>query len=244
MKKCLKCGMENPEDHKFCLSCGASLEEKQSKFNEIIHNKKIVFGIIGIVLVLLLCIAGSQTSVQEVTLEYSSATLDLGARGKIEAEIKPENASNKKLIWSSSNTDVATVDEEGYITSKSIGTTTITVRTSNGKKASCELSIVQPGPDFVSIYNTYLDSSYASVAQDGSYLEIDTNPNDYDDYSDVNAIQGLVNVIYLLDLPDSLIREMSSTRALDGRLSKTYDEVSVSWSYHPDNGLEVLFTTN
>ena len=33
----------------------------------------------------------------------------------------------------------------------------------------------------------------------------------------------------------------ASTRALDGRLSASTDEFEVSWTYHPDNGLEAMF---
>lgn len=96
--------------------------------------------------------------------------------------------------------------------------------------------------DFEAIYDEYLDSSYAKVGADGSYLSIDTNPDDYSDYSNDDAVEGVVQTIYALDLPSSLIEELSSTRALDGRLSKTYGNITVSWSYHPDNGLEILFT--
>lgn len=96
--------------------------------------------------------------------------------------------------------------------------------------------------DFEAIYDEYLDSSYAKVASDGSYLKIDTNPDDYSDYSNDDAVNGVIETVYALDLPSSLIEELSSTRALDGRLSKTYGNITVSWSYHPDNGLEILFT--
>ena len=96
--------------------------------------------------------------------------------------------------------------------------------------------------DFEAIYDEYLDSSYAKVGADGSYLSIDTNPDGYSDYSNDDAVEGVVQTIYALDLPSSLIEELSSTRALDGRLSKTYGNITVSWSYHPDNGLEILFT--
>jgi hypothetical protein len=33
---------------------------------------------------------------------------------------------------------------------------------------------------------------------------------------------------------------MEQTRALDGRQSETWEDFSASWTYHPDNGLDVL----
>lgn len=60
------------------------------------------------------------------------------------ASILPENASNKTMSWSSSNEEVATVDQNGNITTVSVGETTITVTTEDGEKqASCKV-IVEP----------------------------------------------------------------------------------------------------
>ena len=44
-----------------------------------------------------------------------------------------------------------------------------------------------------------------------------------------------------LDLPDSLLEKMRSTRALDGRQTKTTKGIEISWTYHPDHGLEILY---
>lgn len=46
-----------------------------------------------------------------------------------------------------------------------------------------------------------------------------------------------------LDVPDSVLTRMSSTRALDGRQTGEWDEFSASWGYHPDNGLDVVIET-
>ena len=222
--------------------------EIKSKFKKLdFKNKKnrnIIIGVFAVVVILFIAIATSGTPVESIKLEYSDATLDLGTTGVLDVKITPDDATNKKITWTSSDTSVASVNEKGKIKAKKIGTTTITAKSSNGKTAKCNLSVVQPGPDFSTIYYTYLDSSYATLGSDESYIEIDTNPNDYDDYSDDDAIQGLLYTIEALDLPDSLIKEMSATRALDGRQSETYDDVTVSWSYHPDQGLEVLFMAN
>ncbi len=43
--------------------------------------------------------------------------------------------------WTSSNAEVATVDQTGKVTAKSAGKATITVTISNGKKASCNVTV-------------------------------------------------------------------------------------------------------
>lgn len=55
-------------------------------------------------------------------------------------------------------------------------------------------------------------------------------------YDDVDC------VLSALDTPSSVRVLMGSTRALDGRQSAEWDGIEASWSYHPDNGLDVLLT--
>jgi hypothetical protein len=43
-----------------------------------------------------------------------------------------------------------------------------------------------------------------------------------------------------LNTPEYVLRHMQSTRALDGRQSATWDMFEASWTYHPDDGLDVL----
>ena len=57
-------------------------------------------------------------------------------------EIFPDNASNKTLSWSSSNTKIATV-EDGVVRCLKPGRVEITVKSINGKKASVEIRITR-----------------------------------------------------------------------------------------------------
>lgn len=104
--------------------------------------------------------------------------------------------------------------------------------------------------DIVSeIFKTFRDvySDYTiTIADDASYLMIDTNPFDYKSDTSL-ADTGLDHVETLnktLGLPDWLYKEMLNTRALDGRQKESFDQVTVTWSYHPDQGLEVIYRTN
>lgn len=82
-----------------------------------------------------------QTPVSSVSLDPTSTTLEVGDEATLTASITPSNADNKKVSWSSSNNDVATVNN-GTITAVAEGTATITVTTEDGSKtATCEVTV-------------------------------------------------------------------------------------------------------
>lgn len=94
---------------------------------------------------------------------------------------------------------------------------------------------------FRRVYNSIGDSYYVTIASDNSYIEVDTNPLDLEDFSSTTAWELIEEINEKLGLPESLYKKMGQTRALDGRISQTYDDITVSWTYHPDHGLEVLY---
>lgn len=105
------------------------------------------------------------------------------------------------------------------------------------------VSISNSGPNFKKIYKTHCSLLWAEVGSDGSYLCIDTNPDDEDDngLAYYEAYKAIENVNKELNLPDSLFADMGKTTSGDGKQSEEFDDVIVSWKYHPDNGLEVTY---
>lgn len=74
----------------------------------------------------------------EVTLNQNTADALVGSTIQLEATVGPSDAGNKSVIWSSSNPEVATVDQSGLVSVISPGTATITVTTvEGGLTASC-----------------------------------------------------------------------------------------------------------
>ena len=69
--------------------------------------------------------------VADITLEQTSATLEIGENLQLSAVLTPADVTNPNIIWSSSNVDVATVSD-GIVTGVSEGTTTITATTQDG----------------------------------------------------------------------------------------------------------------
>lgn len=81
--------------------------------------------------------------VESVKLNKTLITLTVGRKSALTATVLPANASNQKVVWKSSNNDVATVSEDGIVTAVSPGYTVIKVVTSDGKKtASCQVKVV------------------------------------------------------------------------------------------------------
>lgn len=78
-----------------------------------------------------------------ITLNENELTLYPGDKdSSLTATIAPENATNKAVTWTSSNTDVATIDSNGSITALSVGITTIDARLSNGRVAECKVNVL------------------------------------------------------------------------------------------------------
>ena len=79
--------------------------------------------------------------VSSISLTPSSITLQVGSTKQLTYKIMPTDASNKKTYWSTSNSEVATIDKNGIVTAKSVGTAKIKIRTENGAFATCDVTV-------------------------------------------------------------------------------------------------------
>ena len=103
-----------------------------------------------------------------VSLNKTSLTLDVGKSYTLAKTVSPSNAVTS-YTWSSSNTSVATVDSNGKVTAKKAGTATITVKTSNGKTATCKVTVNLPTPQITSLSNTTGGIKISWNKVDGAY---------------------------------------------------------------------------
>ena len=88
----------------------------------------------------------SQVFVSSITVSPTTATIAMGNQQQLTATILPANASNRNITWISSNTNVATVNLLGLVTSVAAGTCTITVTTQDGNKNAISVITVNPYP--------------------------------------------------------------------------------------------------
>ncbi len=81
-----------------------------------------------------------------VSLNYTSGEMRVGETTTLVATISPTGATNRNLIWTSSNTSVLTVSSSGLVTAKSSGNATVTVRTEDGgHTATCTVRVNSSG---------------------------------------------------------------------------------------------------
>ena len=90
------------------------------------------------------CEPNIPVEVTDVSLDRNTLTLLVGETEVLIATVTPENADDKTVMWTSSNSNVASVDENGVITAVSVGTATITARAGN-QTAVCRVDIVTDG---------------------------------------------------------------------------------------------------
>ncbi len=91
------------------------------------------------------CTASCTVTVKEipatsVTLDKTSTKIYVGESDELKATVGPDNASDKTVTWTSSDTEIATVDAEGKVTAVELGEATITATTKNGITASCAVT--------------------------------------------------------------------------------------------------------
>ncbi|MBP0963337.1 MAG: N-acetylmuramoyl-L-alanine amidase, partial [Oscillospiraceae bacterium] len=78
----------------------------------------------------------------EITLAPTTLTVAVGESAALTPTIKPANA-DQTVVWTSADAKIAKVDETGKVTGVKVGKTTITAETSNGKKATCEVTVTE-----------------------------------------------------------------------------------------------------
>ena len=85
-----------------------------------------------------------EIAITGISLNKSTTSLTEGESETLTATITPSNATGDKTVkWSSSNEAVAAVDSNGKVTAKKAGTAVITATSSNGKSASCTVTVKQ-----------------------------------------------------------------------------------------------------
>ena len=79
-----------------------------------------------------------------ISIKNNKETIDIGSSKKLEIVFNPTNTTEKSVTWKSSSDKIAKVDSNGKVTGVGEGKATITATTSNGKKATCEVTVTKP----------------------------------------------------------------------------------------------------
>ena len=91
--------------------------------------------------------------VASVSIGSSSKKLSLNETADLVATVSPSNATYPNVTWTSSDTDIATVDSTGTVTAKEFGSATITAE-ADGKFATCTVAVVKTDVTNVTLSST------------------------------------------------------------------------------------------
>lgn len=136
---------------------------------------------------------GSSKAVTGVTLDKTDAdkvTVEVGKTVSFTANVLPENAANKNVTWSIGEEEYATVDQNGVVTGKAIGFTSVIVTTEDGQHtASCDIQVT---PEVV------LQKTYQVTGKDADGADKTYN-NTLTFYKNGNiSLTGAVSIMTLL----------------------------------------------
>lgn len=81
--------------------------------------------------------------VTNISINNNNLNLKVAETSTLSAIVMPINATNKSYVWSSSNSNVVTVSNNGVVKAINKGTATITATTTNGKKATVNITVIE-----------------------------------------------------------------------------------------------------
>ena len=96
----------------------------------------------------------------------------VGQREKLDVTITPSNATNQKLNWSNSNTDVVSIDANGYVTAKKNGTAVITAMATDGSGVSGNCPVYVTITEGNKVQSITLSQSSATLTKKGQQIPL------------------------------------------------------------------------
>lgn len=188
-------------------------------------------------------VAGEGIKVTGVTLNKSQVLLDLGDTFQLVDTVKPNYAENNKVVWTSSNESVASVDQNGLVTAKSYGEAMITVTTEDGGFTATANVTVKTRE--ISDYITSKIST--AIINIGGYIEgaigceIINNSNEDIQLTHYEVLDD--NGKVLLNEPyNNKILKGGSSYQENVKVKGTFNELTLKWTYIYD-GREYTYTT-
>ncbi len=176
-----------------------------------------------------------EVAIISITIEPTSFVINAGETKQLSVTALPENATKKEkilstLVWHSDNEEVASVDENGVVTAKKYGTTTISASIPDGfVTGSCDITVNQDITEHFDVvlaaaleYQNLIEDSdkimYAEVTKITSFSMPDTYKENLES---CKGLEFLVNLEYLY------LTDCKNLKTLDvSKLTKLQDLVA------------------
>ena len=148
--------------------------------------------------------------VESISLNKSSLTMNVSSTRHLVATVLPANATNRTVTWTSSNSNVVSVDEDGVVTANKSGTATITA-TTNGfnidgihLRVRCQVTVVASGGDDDLLLGDVNGDGYINIADvtaliryllshNATGIELDNADVNGDGYINIADVTTLIN---------------------------------------------------
>lgn len=194
--------------------------KKDFTFKINIDNGKIIADVIG------------------VTLNEAEKELDLNETFQLLATISPTNATNKNITWSSSNENVAQINQNGLITAKSIGEAIITVTTEEGGfTASSKVTVNMKQEISAYIIADLKINGSNSMGQFWGVIDskITNNSDKSITLTKAEIINGDRTIIFTKHYDSKVLNPRSSYEESVQGLPAISNPVSIKWTYLYNN---------
>lgn len=119
------------------------------------------------------------TPVSSITLNHTTATLKISGTLQLEATVQPDNATDKGVNWSSSNSDIATVTTDGLVTALAPGEAIITADAADGLGVSATCVVTVKNYDF------FVGGLYYAITSEADKTVMVTYKNKHDYSGDI-----------------------------------------------------------
>lgn len=180
-------------------------------------------------------------AVTSISLSPNNIAVDKGNSLQLAATIKPANATNQTVFWSSNNDQMATVDDNGFVTAIAEGVAEITVTTADGNEmdiATITINenssvVIDPdptGPTLVIEAEDHINDggTFDDASSGGPGLGVNTtavgvnfvNTEDWMEFEFMVATEGVYLIEYLISSPSN---DAQVQFILDGQLISTTD---------------------
>ncbi|URZ14617.1 Ig-like domain-containing protein [Clostridium felsineum] len=98
-------------------------------------------------------------SANSITLNKTSDSLSVGDTDTLSASFNPDNTTNKNIAWSSSDSNIVSIDKNGKITAVAAGNATVTATSEDGKEtASCNVTVKASTKEPEVTYQTHVQN--------------------------------------------------------------------------------------
>ena len=151
--------------------------------------------------------------VTSISLDRSSISLDSADNYQLSAYIYPSTASNKNVVWESSDPSVATVDDNGMVTALKKGTAKITVKAMDGSNVSASCTVTVKNTTYVCDTVDKIESqhNYENECSDSWIYTIEGAECIEVGFDERTAVESGFDYIYIFSADDTMVGQYTGT---------------------------------